>query len=190
MMIIDFICDRMKILNYISVILLICSLLTACIGVKQSDIKIKDEKAVQLVKEAINLYDKEKYDGALDLLSEAKNQARLPEDKLEIADILSKGGFGLLKKKEFNTALAYYENSLDINRTLDFKPGLINNYSYIGIIYTDLGRYVDGIAYLKTAVGIQEELNDKSGIAQSLNNVANLYSYQGISLILGCSNDK
>ncbi|MGH7800223.1 MAG: CHAT domain-containing protein [Thermodesulfobacteriota bacterium] len=169
----------MKTFNYILVIFLIFSLLGACTGIRQTDIKIKDEKVVQLIKEAIKLYDKEKYDEALDLLSEAKNQARLPEDKLEIADVLSKGGFGLIKKKEFNTALAYYENSLDINRTLDFKPGLINNYSYIGIIYTDLGRYEDGIGYFKKALEIQEELNDKSGIAQNLNNVANLYSYLG-----------
>src|SRR3989304_643249 len=179
MMIIDSICDRMKTFNYISVIFLIFLLLGACTGMKQTDIKIKDEKVAQLIKEAVTLYDKEKYDEALDLLSEAKNQARLPEDKLEIADVLSKGGFGLLKKKEFNTALAYYENSLDINRTLDFKPGLVNNYSYIGMIYTDLGRYEDGIEYFKKALGIQEELNDKSGIAQNLNNVANLYSYLG-----------
>ena len=178
-MIFDSICDRMKTFNYISVIFLIFSLLGACTGMKQTDIKIKDGKVAQLIKEAVNLFDKEKYDEALDLLSEAKNQARLPEDKLEIADVLSKGGFGLLKKKEFNTALAYYENSLDINRTLDFKPGLVNNYSYIGMIYTDLGRYEDGIEYFKKALGIQEELNDKSGIAQNLNNVANLYSYQG-----------
>ncbi|HZX14198.1 MAG TPA: CHAT domain-containing tetratricopeptide repeat protein, partial [Thermodesulfobacteriota bacterium] len=169
----------MKTFNYISVIFLIFSLLGACTGVKQTDIKIKDEKVVQLIKEAIKLYDKEKYEEALDRLSEAENQARLPEDKLEIADILSKGGFGLLKKNEFNTALAFYENSLDINRTLDFKPGLINNYSYIGIIDTDLGRYEDGIEYFKKALEIQEELNDKSGIAQNLNNVANLYSYLG-----------
>ncbi len=169
----------MKTFNYILVIFLIFSLLGACTGIKQSDIKIKDENVARLIKEAIKLYDKEKYDEALDLLSEAKNQARLPEDKLEIADILSKGGFGLIKKKESNTALAYYENSLDINRTLDFKPGLINNYSYIGMIYTDLGRYEDGIEYFKKALEIQEELNDKSGIAQNLNNVANLYSYLG-----------
>src|SRR3990172_12109495 len=105
-MIIDSICDRMKIINYISVVLLICSLSGACTGIRQSDIKIKDEKVVQLIKEAIKLYDKEKYDEALDRLSEAENQARLPEDKLEIADILSRGGFGLIKKNEFNTALA------------------------------------------------------------------------------------
>lgn len=178
-MIIDSICDRMKTFNYISVIFLIFSLLGACTGMKQTDIKIKDGKVAQLIKEAVNLYDKERYDEALDLLSEAKNQARLPEDKLGIADVLSKGGFGLLEKKEFNTALAYYENSLDINRTLDFKPGLVNNYSYIGMIYTDLGRYEDGIEYFKKALMIQEELNDKSGIAQNLNNVANLYSYLG-----------
>ncbi len=167
--------------NYRLIITLIAllALVASCVTVKEADIKIKDEEAVHLIKEGAKLYDKEKYEEALEKFSEAERQAGLPEDKIRIADILSKGGFALLEKKLFKTALSYYERSLEINRTLDNKPGLVNNYSYIGKIYTDLGKYEEGIEYFERALKIQEELNDKTGIAHNLNNVANLYSYLG-----------
>src|SRR3989337_2587373 len=155
------------------------ALVASCVAVKQADIKIKDESAVQLIKEGAKLYDKKKYEEALEKFSEAEKQASLPEDKIKIAEILSKGGFALLEKKLFKTALSYYERSLEINRTLASHPGLVTNYSYIGKIYTDLGKYEEGIEFFEEALKIQKELNDKPGIAQNLNNVANLYSYLG-----------
>lgn len=171
--------SRRKIINSHSIIILIALSLTACVAGNQSYIKIKDEKALQLVREGAVLYDKEKYEEALEKLSEAGGQANLPEDKIKIADILSKGGFGLLEKKLFKISLSFYEHSLELNRILDNKPGLVSNYSYIGKIYTDIGKYEGGIEYFEKALKIQEELNNKSGIAQSLNNIANLYSYLG-----------
>lgn len=168
-----------RIINYLVAILFIVLFLDACVGVKQADIKIKDEKVVQLIKEGAELYDKGKYEEALDRLSQAEKEAMLPEDKIRIADILSKGGYALFEKKLFNTALSYYNRSLEINRTLDNKPGLVDNLSYIGKIYTDIGKYEEGIEYFQEALKIQEELNDKPGIAHNLNNIANLYSYLG-----------
>src|SRR5579884_4336105 len=171
--------SRKRITNYHLIVLLIALLSGACAGVNRANINIRDERAASLVKEAAELYDKGKYGEALEKLSDAERQVRLPEDKLEIADILSKGGFGLLEKKLFKTSLSYYGLSLEINRALDNKPGLVNKYSYIGKEYTDIGKYETGIKYFEEALKIQEELNDKSGIAHNLNNVANLYSYLG-----------
>lgn len=170
---------RKRTTNYRLIISLIALLVGACVGVNQANIKIKDEKAVRLVREAAELYDKGKYEEALGKLSEAEGKANLPEDKIKIADILSKGGLMLLEKRSFKTALSYYDRSMEINRTLDNEPGLVNNYSYIGKIYTDIGKYEAGIEYFEKALNIQEGLNDKSGIVHNLNNVANLYSYLG-----------
>jgi CHAT domain-containing protein/Tfp pilus assembly protein PilF len=153
--------------------------LGACVGIKHADIGIEDEKAVRLVKEGAKLYGKGKYEEALGKFSDAEKEASLPKDKIKIADILTKGGFVLFEKKLFKTALSYYERSLEINRALDNKPGLVNNYSYIAKIYADIGKYEDGIEYFEYALKIQKELNDKPGIVHNLNNVANLYSYLG-----------
>src|ERR1700757_956492 len=100
-----------KVVNYLMAILFIVLPLGACVAVKQPEIKIKDENVVQLVKEGASLYDKGKYEEALEKLSQAERQARLPEDKIEIADILFKGGFALFEKRLFTTALSYYERS-------------------------------------------------------------------------------
>jgi CHAT domain-containing protein/lipopolysaccharide biosynthesis regulator YciM len=160
-------------------VLLIALLSGACVEVKRADITIKDEKVVQLIKEGAELYDKGKYDEALEKLSQAEGKASLAEDKIQIADIISKGGFVLFENKVFETARLYYGRSLEINKRLDNKSGLINNYSYIGKIYIDLGKYEEGIEYFGEALRIQKELNDKAGIVHNLNNVANLYSYLG-----------
>jgi 26S proteasome regulatory complex component, contains PCI domain len=143
------------------------------------DIGIKDEKAVRLVKEGARLYDEGKYEEALEVFSKAGGQATLPEDRVKVAEILSSGGFRLYEKKFFNTALLYFDRSSEINRTLNNKTGLVLNYSYIGKIYADIGRYEEGIEHFQEALGIQEELDDQAGIAHNLNNVANLYSYLG-----------
>ncbi|HWP92987.1 MAG TPA: CHAT domain-containing tetratricopeptide repeat protein [Thermodesulfobacteriota bacterium] len=168
-----------RMFKYFLIILSITLLLGACVSVKQPDLKIQEENIVRLVKEGAKLYDNGRYEEALSKLSQAEKQARLPEDKIEIADLLSKAAFALLEKKLFKMALSYYERSLDINRTLDHKPGLINNYSYIGKTYTDIGKYEEGIRSLEEALKIQKELGDKAGIAHNLNNVANLFSYLG-----------
>ena len=140
-----------KTVNYHLIITLIALFLSACAEVNQANIKIKDEKAVRLVKEAAALYDKGKYDEALEKLSDAERHARSPEDRVKIADILSKGGFGLLEKRLFKTSLSYYDRSLEINRALDNKPGLVINYSYIGKIYTEIGKYKEGIECFEEA---------------------------------------
>jgi CHAT domain-containing protein/predicted negative regulator of RcsB-dependent stress response len=171
--------SRRRIINYLTVALLISLLAGACAQIKQDDIKIKDESVVRLIKEGLKLYGKQEYIEALERFSRAEKEAKLPEDKLEIAHILAKGGYGLLEKRLFTDSLSYYEHSLEICRALDYKHGLVNNYSYIGIIYRDLGKYEEGIEYFKKALTIQKELNDKPGIAHNLNNIANLYSYLG-----------
>ncbi|MER3445529.1 MAG: hypothetical protein C4291_01240 [Candidatus Dadabacteria bacterium] len=170
--------SRKRITHY-PIKLLIILLLSACVGANHTDTEIKGERASQLVKEAADLYDKGNYDKALYKLSEAEEHAKSTEDKIKIAGILSKGGFGLIEKRLFRTSLSYYDRSLEINRILNNKPGLVNNYSYIGKVYTEIGEYEKGIEYFEKALKVQEELNDKSGISHNLNNMANLCSYLG-----------
>jgi CHAT domain-containing protein/Tfp pilus assembly protein PilF len=153
--------------------------LTSCGSIQRNRIGVENEKAVQLINKTAKLYDRGKYQEALETLSNAEKEASLREDKLKIAEILFKGGFALQEKKLFETALSYYEHSLEINKKLANNPGLINDYSYIGKTYTDLGKYEEGIKSFEDALKIQQEINDKAGTAHNLNNVANLYSYLG-----------
>ncbi len=174
--------DRNRIIRGypIKLILLLLTLsLSGCIALKQPNIGIKDENAVQLIKEGGELYDKGNYEEALEKLSQAEKQAKSTEDKIRVAEIISRAGYAFSEKKLFSESLSYYERSLGINRALDNKPGLVTNYSYIGKSYADTGKYEEGIEYFNSALKIQKELNDRAGIAHNLNNVANLYSYLG-----------
>lgn len=168
-----------RIINSPVAILIIGLFLVACVGINQADIKIKDEKVVQLIKEGVYLFDKGKYDEALEKFSLAERQSRVPEDKIKVADIISKGGFVLIYKQKFKLALSYYDRSLEINRALNNKPGLANNYSYVGKIYSDTGKYTEAIRFFEEALAIHKALDDKAGIATTLNNLGNLHSYLG-----------
>lgn len=148
-------------------------------AVRQADIGIEDKEAVKTIKEGARLYDMGRYGEALEKLSQAGVETESREDKLKIAGVLSRAGSLLLKERRFSMAISYFERSLEIYRTLDYKPGLAKNYSYLGKAYTDMGKYEDGIGHFKRAIETQEELGDKAGIAHNLNNVANLYSYLG-----------
>jgi CHAT domain-containing protein/uncharacterized protein HemY len=171
---------QLKFISRCLFILLFTTIFVAsCAVVKHPDPGIKNESVASSVKEGIKLYDNERYEDALDEWSNAEMRAAIREDKLKIAEILFKAGFALQEKKLFKTALSYYEHSLDIDRSLDNKPALVNDYSYIGITYTDLGKYGEGIKSFEEALRIQQEFNDKAGIAHNLNNIANLYSYLG-----------
>lgn len=171
--------QRQRIIVCFAAVLLIVLFLSACAGINQPGLGIKDEKVVRLVKEGAKLYDGGKYEEGLEKFSEAEKQAMLPEDKREIADILFKGGFKLSEMKLFDTALSYYEPSLEINKVLGNKPGLALNYSYIGDIYAKVGKYEDGIRGFQEALQIQKQSGDKIGTSYNLNNAANLYSYLG-----------
>jgi CHAT domain-containing protein/Tfp pilus assembly protein PilF len=153
--------------------------LSSCVTIKKADIKIQDEGAVRLIIEGGKLYDRGRYDEALEKFSEAETTTGLPGDKIRIAGMLSKIGLELLKKGLFDTALSYYSQSLEINKDLDNQPGLVYNYSYVGKIYTDIGKYDEAILHFNQAIQLQKDLNDKAGIVHNLNNVANLHGYLG-----------
>ncbi|HWP93353.1 MAG TPA: CHAT domain-containing tetratricopeptide repeat protein [Thermodesulfobacteriota bacterium] len=176
---IDFSFLHQKSINSYLVIMLITLSLPSCVTIKKADIKVQDEGAVRLITEGGKLYDRGRYDEALGKFSAAEAETSLPQDKIRIADILSKGGFDLFEKKLFDAALSYYNQSLKINRVLDNKPGLVNDYSYMGSIYTDIGKYDEAILHFNQAIELQKDMNDKAGVVHNLNNLANLHGYLG-----------
>lgn len=163
------------ILPIIAITLLNC----AQVYSRANKLEFGDKKVYEVVKRAAKLFDKKKYDEALDTFIQAEKLATINDDKLQIANIMAQGGYYLLDKKLFKESLSYYEQSLVIAKSLDNKPALIVIYTYIGKINENLGNYTGGIENYEQALRIQRQLNDKAGIVHNLINVANLYSFLG-----------
>ena len=150
--------------------------------VKQADcqqIEFKEKHVLKLAKGGSKLFEKKKYAEALEKLIQTEKEATIAQDKVAISNMISGGGYLLYQERELENSLSYFKSALEINERLDFKPGLINNYSFIAIINTDQGYFMEGIGLFQKALSIQKDLGEKAGIAQNLNNVATFTSYLG-----------
>ncbi len=91
------------------------------------------------------------------------------------------------KVELLNKALEYYFKALEINEELKRKSGIATNLGNIGIVNVDLYKissnptkktfYLDkALEYFLKALKIDEEIEDKNGVAVWLGNIGSLYT--------------
>jgi len=75
------------------------------------------------------------------------------------------------------------EKALKVNPTAPTKKSLLTHLAYalnnIGYVYDSQGDIVKALEYYHKSLKIQEEIGDKSGIANSFNNIGFTYHHQG-----------
>lgn len=108
---------------------------------------------------------------------EMGDAANASKDTLE-AEILRQLGLELIFVNP-ETALDYFQKSLDLSTRAKFKPGIAAAHKNIGVCFTNMGDYPNGLTHYFAALEINKELNDQKGIASIYNNLGNVYSYQG-----------
>ena len=82
-------------------------------------------------------------------------------------------------QKLFDSALAYYKKSLEINVATGFKLGSSVNLINMGNIYEAMHDYKTAISYCRQALEIKVKLGDKQGIGKCLNNIGAAYMNLG-----------
>lgn len=82
-------------------------------------------------------------------------------------------------KGDYDKAITYYTESLEIKKINGNKSGMAASLNNIGIVYNYRGDYAKAIKYYTQSLRIREELGNKSGIAASLNNIGSFYQVQG-----------
>lgn len=80
---------------------------------------------------------------------------------------------------EYAKGLEYGKQSLRLAQTLNYKKGIGNAYSNIGIIFDDLGNFPEALKNYKIALKIRRDIKDKRGIAACLNNIGEIFRVQG-----------
>jgi tetratricopeptide (TPR) repeat protein/class 3 adenylate cyclase len=83
------------------------------------------------------------------------------------------------KQSDYEKAMMYYTQSLQIKEELGNKKGIASSLNNIGLIYYEQGDYSKAMAHYTQSLQIKEELGDKTGIASSLNNIGLIYYEQG-----------
>jgi serine phosphatase RsbU (regulator of sigma subunit)/Tfp pilus assembly protein PilF len=138
---------------------------------------------------------------ALDLYHQALKLQIETNDKYGMATSYNNIGFIFDNQGEYIKALEYYNKSLDIYKKVNDKSGMATCYGNIAFLFETYGDpmckstksecvhsgYIKAIDYLNEAIKIQEEINDKAALANSLNIKGGIYEYYGDPL---CSSGK
>jgi len=68
-------------------------------------------------------------------------------------------------------ALEYYQQALEINRTLGYEQGTAHNLNNIGTLYNELGKQDEAMKCQEEALEISKKFKDEQAIANSLTNI-------------------
>lgn len=96
-----------------------------------------------------------------------------------LATSLSNIGLIYQNQGDNTQAIDYHSRSLEIDKELGKKKGVITSLNNIAIIYQNQGDFGNALIYFSRSQKICEEIEDKSGIANSLNNIGIIYDNLG-----------
>jgi serine phosphatase RsbU (regulator of sigma subunit) len=102
-----------------------------------------------------------------------KAQEFLKEGNLtEAAKYFSMSAFIMQNNYQYEEAINYFKQVLNINEKLDNKKGLMVVDNNIGMIYSDLEQFDNALPYLEKGLQLSRELSEKESIITGLTNLA------------------
>jgi len=85
---------------------------------------------------------------------------------------LNKAAFLCWNNQLLPQAVNYFEQAVEINRTLNNKNGLLLGYNYLGMLYDEMNQYQYALDNFEKSLTISRQANNKSSIASALINIA------------------
>lgn len=104
-------------------------------------------------------------------------QIKKSSSATEKVNIYNELGF-LYRNTDISKALEYTQLGLELSINNNYKPGEIQSYIVLGIIYKNTGSYEKATSFLMQGLKIAEEVNDKAKISSCLNNLGSIYQIQ------------
>jgi tetratricopeptide (TPR) repeat protein len=127
----------------------------------------------------------EKYNEDLKTVSEknirfTKNNPTLQNVfKRHYAAYLNNVGFIYNNKGEIDTALSFFNKSLEIKKEINDLSGMAFGYSNLGYIFHNKGNTDKALEYYLKSLEMGEKAKDKVAAANSLNNIAGIFENKG-----------
>ena len=112
---------------------------------------------------------------AVKYAKQALNLAKFIKYETGELEALAKAGVSNHYLGNYEKALEYYNQLLNIYRKKGDKKYIAGYLNNIGACYYKLGNYDKAIENYHESLKIREELEDKKGMASSLNNIGNIY---------------
>ncbi len=93
------------------------------------------------------------------------------------ADALNIIGAGYYFQKQLDSAIHYFNRSLELCYSLDYKEGSARVTNNLGLIHDYLGNYDRAIEYYYMSLEIEQESSNTEGIASTYLNIGTIYVY-------------
>lgn len=138
----------------------------------------QDEKPVdETLAKANTLVEQQNFPEAINQFKrciEEENKFPSP-DQDKISGCLNDIGTCYHKLSNFQEAIRWYNQALEVDRKLGNIDNISIRYSNIGFAYRKLGRYDSALLYYDKALTLNIEIGDGESIAKTLNNLGSLY---------------
>jgi tetratricopeptide (TPR) repeat protein len=116
------------------------------------------------------------------LLMEANPSGSDPESNRNASsqiNILNELGMAYDSLSEYNRAIEFHQQALEISRKTADRNGEANSLGNLGNAYNSLGQYQQAIQFQQQQLEICREIGDRNGEAASLGNLGNAYNSLG-----------
>ncbi len=90
-------------------------------------------------------------------------------------EYLNKAAFLCWNNQLYNKSVEYFENVLELNKTLKNQKGILLSINYIGMIYDEIQDYNSALKYFNQALEICRNSKNKQDITSSLINISQTY---------------
>lgn len=107
------------------------------------------------------------------------NFAKKKGHKKQMASALNFMGISFAIKGNYDKAIDYYTDCIEIKKEIKDKKGIAISLNNIGVIYREKGDYAKAIDYYKRGLEISKEIGDKNNIWQFLNNIGVIHASRG-----------
>jgi serine phosphatase RsbU (regulator of sigma subunit) len=94
-------------------------------------------------------------------------------------EYLNKAAFLCWNNQLLPDAIKYFEQAIEINKSLANKNGLLLGYNYLGMLYGEMNQHQEALDYFQKSLRISQETNNKSSIASALINIAQTQQLTG-----------
>ena len=99
--------------------------------------------------------------------------------RMKRAERLYRQGQSYLSQGERSKAADKFEESLEISRMIEFKPGIAHNLNEMAIIHTTHGEFAKAREILSESLEIYKELDMAPEVSKTLNNIVVTYAKAG-----------
>ena len=131
------------------------------------------------LEEALNLRRQGKLQQAGALLKTTAAELRDSGDNQNLAKAVGVASEVALSVGDFQAAIAYSTEEASLRRQLDDQPGLAEAHNTLGLAHLYLSEYPLALVSYQNALDIDRKTGDREGQNIRLNNIGNIYYFEG-----------